>query len=370
MDAICLPTHPPSSTQHEHRLKLVCHLIQAFHARGIKQLRELLKPAAFLSQLTQGLLSDGLIFAICAYSSRLSVHNSVGSQDAAPNARELSKAARESLAAAGTGWKHVNDIRSICILVEYETACGNGRRAWADIGESLHCSGCHGVEADEMFEGMGFSLLELAYSTASISETPELGEILGSAHNYLMQARALHSLGRPQPPLHFAIHRFPMHNLDPGLPANPTQQRVQLLTIHREIESLYSRSLSSDEPLHWVRGSKFFALQSELEKQFIQANISSNEAPSPEALGLQPEQSFAEFLQLSLIWHLCAITLNRIFLPTPSKAEGGVKEYPDAPSLFLSESRNRCDASAVAICLLARKIVNEGAFFHVSKTRR
>lgn len=222
---------------------------------------------------------------------------------------------------------------------------------------------------------MGRSLLELAYSTNHI--LPEQREILDMAYEYLMQAHALHSLGRPQ----LQSEPFRSRYISPTdygnmISSETAQQHLHLLNIHRKIEMLYSKPPRQDEPSHWGRDSRFRTLQSELEKQLIQANISSNEVQSPEAAELKAHQGSADFIQLSLIWHLCAIALNRIFLPIPFQSQLGVEsrhsviifqQYPNAPSLFLNENVSRCDASADAICLLVRQIVNHASFFHVSK---
>lgn len=113
----------------------MCHLLEMFCTRSNAQLRPLLSPSHIQQQLSQGTISRGLILAACASSVRFTVHKGAKGPQARRFAELMVQEACKSIQVSKIGWKQVDNVKTTCVLVDYEASRGHGRQAWVDIGE-------------------------------------------------------------------------------------------------------------------------------------------------------------------------------------------------------------------------------------------
>ncbi|KAF7558188.1 hypothetical protein G7Z17_g125 [Cylindrodendrum hubeiense] len=101
-------------------LDLMCHLIELFCTRADTQFKSLLPPAQVNEQILQRTISRGLVLAICASSMRFSVHKSARQAHSADLAQMMGDEARNCVQTSNPNESQINNIRTICILVDFE----------------------------------------------------------------------------------------------------------------------------------------------------------------------------------------------------------------------------------------------------------
>lgn len=114
---------------------LICHLIDIFCTRANAQLRLLLPPAQIQQHLSQGTISRGLVLAICASSLRFTVHKAAKGPHGRGLAESIEREARKCIRSSRVSWQQVDNVKTICVLIDYEASRAHGRQAWIDIGE-------------------------------------------------------------------------------------------------------------------------------------------------------------------------------------------------------------------------------------------
>ncbi|PHH62087.1 hypothetical protein CDD81_7580 [Ophiocordyceps australis] len=321
--------HTADTTLVESDLDLVCHLMELFYTRASMQLRALLTPAQLHEQLVQRRLSQCLVLAMCCCSLRFSVHTAVRGQRGRSVAQTLAQEARARIGASSCPWQQLDSVRTLCILADYEAGCRRGRRAWMDIA-------------------LGRSLVQLAKATDRHLLLPDDAAVLSKAELHLDTMQVLHSLGHA--------------NLEPVLsePASLANHLPSSAAAHRSLHLVQVlarvvKLVSSPLAPPCTRDSHFQRLQDELDQHLVQHTST---------FGLEyfarPESLHA--FMPSLIWHCCAIVLNRVFLPVSNGCGAYAQslDYPHAPPLFVKERVRRCDASANAVSNLARQIISRG----------
>ncbi|KAH7131119.1 C6 transcription factor [Dactylonectria macrodidyma] len=291
-------------------------------------LEQLLSPAS----ITDTTISRGLILAICASSMRFSVHKAARQPHSANLAQMLGDEARSCVQSSAPTQPQINNITTICLLVDFEASRNCGRRAWMDIDTT---------------------------------------RILDAAEQHLIIAELSHSIGHPslQPPSYRRIKRPRPDNRIASFPEG-TQRLMDLLGVLIGINQLCVKPLKDHNPVPWNTDSDFRALQDELEEYLLWYPSIFRMGPK-EAPGIK-DQEDTDAPMSSLIWHCSAIILNRTFLPIPERSktanEGQASlircvDFPGAPPLFLKERIHRCESSADAICDIAQDIISNGGFF-------
>ncbi|KAJ5170426.1 uncharacterized protein N7500_003209 [Penicillium coprophilum] len=82
-----------------------------------------------------GTMSRALVLAVCASSMRFTVHKAARGAHAREFAESMEREARNCIQATSTTWQQVNDVKTICVLIDYEASRAHGRQAWIDIGK-------------------------------------------------------------------------------------------------------------------------------------------------------------------------------------------------------------------------------------------
>ncbi|KAJ5498164.1 fungal-specific transcription factor domain-containing protein [Penicillium expansum] len=120
-------------------IDLMCHLMHIFCTRASAQLRSLLSPAQIQHHLSQGTMSRALVLAVCASSIRFTVHKAARGPHAQGLAESMEREARKCIQASSVTWQQVNNVKTMCVLIDYEASRAHGRQAWIDIamGRSL-----------------------------------------------------------------------------------------------------------------------------------------------------------------------------------------------------------------------------------------
>lgn len=220
---------------------------------------------------------------------------------------------------------------------------------------------------------MGRSLAQLARSNCDLDA--DQTQALNVAERYLVIAQISHCLGHPalQPPPDQLPDRPRLKAQCAPCPSN-CSHLVGLLEVLACIHELCSTPFKEQKPPPWAPESRFRALQEELEQYLLQhPDTFHYDSTSPP---LQKGQGDLDASISSLIWHSCAIVLNRTFLPIPERPElsaGGECDtasipcvhFPGAPPLFLKERIHRCESSADAICEISRNVIRSGKFYSV-----
>ncbi|KAH7123275.1 C6 transcription factor [Dactylonectria estremocensis] len=292
-------------------------------------LEQLLSPT---SQILQRTITRGLILAICASSMRFSVHKDARQPRSADLAQALGDEAMRCVQSSAPNQPHINNIQTICLLVDYEASRDCGRRAWMGI---------------------------------------DTARILDAAEQHLIIAELSHSIGHPslQPPSYRRVKRPRPEKRVASFPEG-TQRLMDLLEVLIGINQLCIKPLKDHIPLPWNTNSDFRALQDELEEYLLWYPSIFRMGPR-EAPGLKDQEDTDEPMS-SLIWHCSAILLNRTFLPIPERGKTANEsqaslvrcvDFPEAPPLFLKERIHRCESSADAICDIAQDIISSGGFF-------
>ncbi|KAK7428034.1 hypothetical protein QQZ08_005466 [Neonectria magnoliae] len=331
-------------------MDLMCHLIELFCTRTNTQFKSLISPAQINERILDKSISRGLLLAICASSMRFSVHPTARRPQSADLAKLLGEEARSCIHSRALNQPQMDNIRTVCILIDFEASRGCGRRAWVDIA-------------------MGRSLVQLARSSVAVK--PDLVQVLDAAEQFLTVAELSHSIGHASlQPTRDRKARRPRP--DTRLPLFPegTRRLLELLEALIRISQLCSTPLTEHDPAPWSTDSDFRALQDELE-EYLLWNPSIFRMGPKEPPG-KTEQEDNDACMSSLLWHCCAILLNRTFLPIPERCKTANEsqaplircvEFPEAPPLFLKERIHRCESSADAICDITQEVISKGGFF-------
>lgn len=207
----------------------------------------------------------------------------------------------------------------------------------------------------------------------------EQTQALDAAERYLAIAQISHCLGHPglKPPPDRPAKKPKLEAQCASCPSD-RPHLVELLEVLACIHELCSTPFKEQHPPPWAPESRFRALQDELEQYLLRHpdtfHFGSTSSP------LHDGQSDLDASISSLIWHSCAIVLNRTFLPIPERPKpsaGGECEtalipcvqFPGAPPLFLKERIYRCESSAGAICEISRNVIRSGNFYSVNAAR-
>lgn len=81
-------------------------------------------------------MSRALLLAVCASSMRFTVHRAARGPHARGFAESIAREARGCIHVSSVTWQQVNNIKTICVLIDYEASMAHGRQAWTDIGET------------------------------------------------------------------------------------------------------------------------------------------------------------------------------------------------------------------------------------------
>ncbi|KAI1083677.1 hypothetical protein F5B20DRAFT_416273 [Whalleya microplaca] len=307
-------------------IDLLCHLVELYWECASWHMRLVLPPAGFVERIILAKCPQSLVLAVCASCVRFSIHRATQDGLPCPIDEQLEDRARRLLDTSGISGDVISRLQTICILVDYATAKGNGQCAWVDIA-------------------IGRSLVEL--TRASVNLDSGTYQTLEHVDHYLATAATLCSVGHPslQPPSQTLGKSMKMPNND------PISLEKQLFRSFIRIRELCAIPFSEQSPPPWQIGSEFSILQNDLDRILLRQT-------SPHAT------------HTSILWNACVILLNRNFLPIverirSSEAQTTVKliDFPGAPPLFLNERVRRCGSSAAAICKTCRDIVVEGEFF-------
>ncbi|KPM41935.1 hypothetical protein AK830_g4619 [Neonectria ditissima] len=276
-------------------MDLMCHLIELFCTRTNTQFKSLISPAQINERILTKSISRGLLLAICASSMRFSVHPTARQPGSADLAQKLGEEARSCVHARMLNQPQIDNVRTICILVDFEASRGCGRRAWVDIA-------------------MGRSLVQLARSSPSMDS--DSTQVLDAAEQYLAVAELSHSIGHAslQPTRGRRVRRPRPDNRLPLFPEG-TRCLLELLEALIRIDQLCSTPLTEHNPAPWSTDSHFRVLQDELEEYLLWYPSIFRMGPK-EPPG-RTEQEDNDACMSSLVWHCCAILLNRTFLPIP-----------------------------------------------------
>lgn len=118
---------------------LICHLVELFHSHASKHLQDVV-PATFLfPALIAGQEVRPLLLAMCANCTRFSAHPAAGAHISGHDAVDAHFATSAQRLLVTRGLReihHLNHIRTLCVLVEYEASQSRGRLSWAHIGKS------------------------------------------------------------------------------------------------------------------------------------------------------------------------------------------------------------------------------------------
>lgn len=351
----------------------LCHLIELFYRHTSLPLREVVPASYFFPELIAGHLHRSLVLAMCSYSVRFSAH--CADQAAFISGLQideyLAKAAQKSLDLheLGDQQRHLLQVRTMCILIEYDASQCRGRSAWIYIGKRnqkptirTNLGG-----TDLLNTATGKALLQTCREDKSISR--EEAETIASSEFFLAMTQHTHSLGQP------SLQRdLPIDGLYKDGPSSSNKVPRDLLTqtmLLVRAQQLCSEPLSKQTPRPWFAGSKFGVLQGELEEHILR----HPGLPSTMPTGTGSDKDVESWMSL-LLSHCCRIVLNKPFLPIPvnqtsnegekSDGRGHCLSFQGAPSLFLMERARRCEASAATICLAAQHIIGGGNFFSVS----
>ncbi|KGO73525.1 Protein of unknown function DUF3468 [Penicillium expansum] len=282
---------------------------------------------------------------------RFTVHKAARGPHAQGLAESMEREARKCIQASSVTWQQVNNVKTMCVLIDYEASRAHGRQAWIDIA-------------------MGRSLVQLARSHNELDA--EQTQVLTVAERYLAIAQASHCLGhRHLQPLSSRPANRPRLECAPCPEDCP--HLVELLELLACIHQLCLTPFKEQNPPPWTLNSEFRALQDDLEEYLLRHpstfRFGSN---SPSSRPSKQEDLDASIS--SMIWHCCVIILNRTFLPIPERRpqtteDGGQEppirciEFPNAPPLFLKERIYRCESSADAICDISQNVIRNGGFY-------
>lgn len=226
---------------------------------------------------------------------------------------------------------------------------------------------------------MGRSLVQLA--RANFDLDADQAHALDIAERYLGIAHASHSLGHRhlQPSL---AKRSKRPRLECGPCPEDCPHLIELLEIFGSVNHLYQTPFWEQSPPPWAANSEFRALQDELEEYLLRHPVTfrfGSNSPPADGDAKRRRRGDLDASISSLVWHCCAIALNRAFLLVPERPPRSgatprdqhdpvalVDEFPDAPSLFLRERVHRCESSADAICSISRDVIRNGGFYSVS----
>lgn len=80
-------------------------------------------------------MSRALVLAVCASSIRFTVHKAARGPHAQGLAESMEREARKCIQASSVTWQQVNNVKTMCVLIDYEASRAHGRQAWIDIGK-------------------------------------------------------------------------------------------------------------------------------------------------------------------------------------------------------------------------------------------
>lgn len=86
-------------------------------------------------------MSRALVLAVCASSIRFTVHKAARGPHARGLAESMEREARNCIQASTVTWQQVNNVKTICVLIDYEASRAHGRQAWIDIGKPSQTPG-------------------------------------------------------------------------------------------------------------------------------------------------------------------------------------------------------------------------------------
>jgi hypothetical protein len=309
---------------------------------------------------------------------RFSVHKAARGPQAQGFAEVMEEEALSCLRPARAAWQQVDNVKTVCVLVDYEASRSRGRQAWVNIGRPDSSIMFAREQNANNLQAMGRSLVQLARSNCDLDA--EQKRALEVAERYLTIAQASHSLGH-----HHLQPRRAKTTKRPRLECGPCPEDcphlVELLEIFGSIHHLYLTPFREHAPQPWAANSEFRALQDELEEYLLRHPVTfrfGSNSPPPSCDVKQKRRWDLDASVSSLVWHCCVIALNRAFLRVPEpppRTEATASsqhdprivanEFPDAPSLFLRERLHRCESSAEAICSISRDIIKNGGFYSV-----
>lgn len=145
-----------------------------------------------------------------------------------------------------------------------------------------------------------------------------------------------------------------------------TRQLTQLFELQIRIQGFCDSQLHLPPQNHWHSNSEFRDLQAELDEYLLQK---PDEFCSTQFMLHQwIDKGSIEYIHCALIWHCCAMILNRTFLPIRTvDAEGtGCLRHPTVPKHFSIERRNVCFASANTVATICSEVMTNGSTFPVS----
>uniref|UniRef100_A0A8H7TMC5 Transcription factor domain-containing protein n=1 Tax=Bionectria ochroleuca TaxID=29856 RepID=A0A8H7TMC5_BIOOC len=335
-------------------MNVVIHLLDLFYRRSNSNVKEVVPlEAAFFYLVRTKTVFSGLIYAMCACAVQYSTHpmaraTMAGGQQSLDET--FSKLARVSIHDWAETDRHLDYLRTYCILIDYDAAKCHGKQAWANISISK-------------------TLLQL-YRAQTQPPLDEVG-ILERIEFYLQIKEATHSLG------HGALESsvlsqtvaWASHNSD-YTQVGSEQRLLDLLRFFVRIHNYNNKNNPKAQVVQpWKSGSDFRTLHTEMEEYTVHfpstPSLDENDTSQDDI-----EYTITEAM-CSLVCHCCDIALNLRFLPIPEPNNGqGIGslstcvEFPGAPPLFILERRSRCEASAEAICRIAQDVVQGGGFFH------
>ncbi|KAM5367410.1 hypothetical protein ACJZ2D_010055 [Fusarium nematophilum] len=331
-------------------IDLMLHLLELFYNHTSALVEQILPASHFFQALASGTAFRGLILAVCASSVRFSTHRSARppAGDGLGIASKLARLARASV--DFHGHLQLDQIRTICVLIDYEASISHGRIAWVDLAT-------------------GKSLTQLYRANTRL--TREESQVLDLVDYFLAVTVATHCLGNPslQPFEVSSDRRGQADNADPA-PCSSSKRLLYLIRFLSRIQRLRAAPSGRQKSLPWKPDSDFRVLHHELEAQ----QLHHPHTPYSEAdISQEPtEKDDLTSLFCSLVCSCCDIELNKAFLPIPlpltdiNQETGATPpciNFPEAPTLFLVERLNRCESAAEATCRSARDVIGRGGFF-------
>lgn len=118
-------------------MNVVIHLLDLFYRRSNSNVKEVVPPeAAFFYMVRRKTVFSGLIYAMCACAVQYSTHpmartTITGGQLSLDET--FSKLAKVSIYDWAETDRHLDYLRTYCILIDYDAAKCHGKQAWANI---------------------------------------------------------------------------------------------------------------------------------------------------------------------------------------------------------------------------------------------
>jgi hypothetical protein len=118
-------------------MNVVIHLLDLFYRRSNSNVKEVVPlEAAFFYLVRTKTVFSGLIYAMCACAVQYSTHpmaraTMAGGQQSLDET--FSKLARVSIHDWAETDRHLDYLRTCCILIDYDAAKCHGKQAWANI---------------------------------------------------------------------------------------------------------------------------------------------------------------------------------------------------------------------------------------------